>query len=276
MVSDRHEDLVATLKQLGEDLVASVPDGGGPVAGALDQIEATSPGSRGAVRSRTTVGRGPSGGSMPRRVAVGVGLVLAIVVAVPGPRAAVARFLGVGGVRVVTVSDDPADEVPTFVSDWYDPGEPLPVDRALAQAPGPMLPAGLGVPSGAFAGRPAGAVTLVWASGDDLPDIAPDRSPTGVGLVLTAFPGSTDEPVMVKMVGPSTSLQTVTVGGGTGYWIADFSHTVQVLDPDGQPLPDTLRLAGDSLLWSDGTTTYRLESGLGRAGAVALAERIVP
>jgi hypothetical protein len=204
-----------------------------------------------------------------------VALVAGAVLVAPGPRAAVARFLGIGGVRVVTTG-----EVPAGVGRAYDLGEPVPVEQALALAPAPLVPDGLGPPAAAFAGRPEGGVTLVWAATDALPGL--DGSGTGgatdgagsrrPGLIVTAFP-ATPEPVMTKGVGPGSRVQATTVEGRPGYWIAGAPHEVRVGDEPGAP-SDVVRLAGDTLLWTDGDTTYRLESALGREGAVAVAERI--
>jgi hypothetical protein len=190
------------------------------------------------------------------------------VVAAPGSRAALARILGIGGVHIVTTSDIPAD-----LALRYDLGESLPVERARAQAPGPLEPAGVGDALAAYAGRPQGGVTLVWATSDELPEIEGPGS-SGVGLIVTAFPGSPDRPVIQKQVGPSTMVGAVTVGGRPGYWISGAPHVVGLLDGAGEPMPEPARLAGNTLLWTDGSITYRLESALDRAGAVALAESI--
>ncbi|HET6950503.1 MAG TPA: hypothetical protein VFI47_09010, partial [Acidimicrobiales bacterium] len=65
--------------------------------------------------------------------------------------------------------------------------------------------------------------------------------------------------------------EAVTVAGRPGYWI-DGAHAVD-LGPLGGPA--RLRVAGDALVWVDGARTYRLESALGRTGAVAAAEALV-
>jgi hypothetical protein len=60
------------------------------------------------------------------------------------------------------------------------------------------------------------------------------------------------------------------VGGRPGFWVSG-AHQVGVLDRSGAFATDTVRLAGDTLLWQDGEVTYRLESGLDRDDAVAAA-----
>jgi hypothetical protein len=45
-------------------------------------------------------------------------------------------------------------------------------------------------------------------------------------------------------------------------WIEGAPHTVAYLDADGRLVPDTLRLAGNALIWQLGEITLRLESRL--------------
>jgi hypothetical protein len=274
-MAEPHDDLVGALAQLGGHLVVARSDERDPVAGALREIAGASPSpTRAPASSPTTVLLTPSLPRLSRRIAiVAVAVVVlagALLVAAPGPRAAVARFLGIGGVRVVTTR-----EVPYGFAQRHGLGDGVPVERALAQALGPIEPAGVGDPMAAFAGQPPGGVSLVWPASDDLPDVDA-AEPTGVGLIVTAFPGSTDTPVVAKQIGPSTILRSVLVGGRPGYWISGHPHVVEVLDASGEPVPDVMGLAGNTLLWTDGTITYRLESAIDREAAIALAESIAP
>jgi hypothetical protein len=293
-VDEREDDLVVALRDLGDDLVSSRPGARDPVAGAQHEIGAGRPLSgAGAVTSRSSVRRGLAqqrARRMPRPARrsvvvtiAGMVVAVALVVAAPGPRGAVADLLGIGGVRVVPRDELPGGAgeptgdtgVPDDVARDFDLGDSMPVESALAAAPGPMRPGALGDPDAAFAGLPEGAVTLAWDAGDGLPAIEA-AAPTGWGLVLTAFPGATGEPAIFKAPEPTTSVHAVMVGGRAGYWISGRTHTVSVLDPSGRPGPHVVRLAGNTLLWTEGDLTYRLESGLDRDAAVALAESIPP
>ena len=44
--------------------------------------------------------------------------------------------------------------------------------------------------------------------------------------------------------------------------------------PNGEFIEDGRRWVSDALVWTDGTTTYRIESALGRDATIALAESI--
>ncbi len=209
----------------------------------------------------------PRAGHLGRRpvlVAAAALLVLVGVVAAPGPRGAVARLLGIGGVRLELSGELPAGSPGT-----QGLGERIDVDAALDRAPAPLAPNGLGPPSAAFAGLPEGGVSLVWAARDGLPPLDP-AEPGGAALVVTAFPTGAGG----RLQKPVGNVEAVTVGHAEGLWISGPPHDVSVLGADGRPVPDTLRLARNTLLWQAGGITYRLESALGRDAAVALAESI--
>jgi hypothetical protein len=115
-----------------------------------------------------------------------------------------------------------------------------------------------------------GRLTLIWTSRPGLPD----TQASGIGLLLTEFRGSVDQEFFGKMVGPGTTLTPVTVGGSTGYWIAGALHDFFYLDANGQVVNDGRRVVGDTLIWTKGTMTFRLETSLGRAAAIRIAETI--
>ncbi len=69
-------------------------------------------------------------------------------------------------------------------------------------------------------------------------------------------------------------MQVVAVGDGPGYWIGGEAHTFGYVGPDGEVILETLRLAGNTLLWERDGETFRLESGLGLTEAIEVAESI--
>ncbi|HEX5824304.1 MAG TPA: hypothetical protein VFY18_07610, partial [Candidatus Limnocylindrales bacterium] len=115
-----------------------------------------------------------------------------------------------------------------------------------------------------------GRVSLVWAARPGLPE----TEAAGIGLLMTEFRGSVNEDFFQKMLGPDTTITPVTVGGGTGWWISGEPHDFLYVDARGETVFDSRRVVGDTLLWTRGDITFRMESSLGQAAAIALAETI--
>ena len=113
-----------------------------------------------------------------------------------------------------------------------------------------------------------GRVTLVWTARPGVPS----TSEGGYGLVVTAIPGSLNPDYFEKVIRPGTTVEPVEVNDATGYWISGSPHEFVYVDPAGEVRYDTQRLMGDTLAWSDGGVTYRIETGLGRDAAIRLAD----
>lgn len=259
-----HDDLVLALHELGDqlDLPATVD----PVASAVDRIRPPRP--TGLRQRRPPV---PGARRLLGAAAAVVLVGLAVVLAAPGSRHAVARWLGIGSVTVTYTG-----EVPAAAGRTYALGTPVPLAEAVerAETTGWRLaaPSAAGEPARAFVGRPAGGVNLVWAPSDELPEIGD----SGIGLLLTAMAGTTDAGGMSKQATRGTTVQLVRVGDNPAYWIAGELHEVVITDAAGDPVRDSSRLAGNTLLWTEGDVTYRLESALGRDEAVDLASTLRP
>lgn len=194
-------------------------------------------------------------------------LVIVAVLVLPAPRHAVARWLGIGTIEVTRV-----DTLPAGLGDHLVLGRRVPVADALASAAFDVLvPQAAGAPTAAFTGVPApDAVTLVWAPSADLPEVRT----TGVGLLLTEVLGSLDEPLIGKGVAEGTTFEAVTVDGHAGYWLGGPAHELFYRGPGGEPIADSERLAGNTLIWTVGDVTLRLESGLDKEAAIALAASV--
>lgn len=205
-------------------------------------------------------------------VAVSVAaLVVVTVLVVPAPRHAIARWFGIGAVEI-TRTDAPPTTAATDLREMLGVGTPTPVTEALSQAPFSIeLPASLGPPAAAFVDQPVeGAVTLVWAPADGYPEV--DES--GVGVLLTGLAGGVDRALLQKQVGLGVAIDTARVDGAPAYWLHGALHELYVLDADGDVVLDASRLAANTLLWENGGVTFRLESTLDRASALALAEAL--
>jgi hypothetical protein len=260
-MADVFDALIDDLRDLGADLDLAPGD---PVAAAVERIRAGTPAVSARPRWR---GRVVEGRERVLLAAAAVLLVaMAATVAIPGSRQAVARWIGIGQVTVTYT-----DEIPDTAGRAYDLGTAVPLERAIVTADRAgwrlRAPGVLGEPDRALVGRPAGSVTLVWAPAADLPEI----HDSGLGLVLTAMPGTTDAGGMSKQGTMGTTVELVRVGDRPAYWIAGAPHEVVITDPDGRVVHDTSRLAGNTLVWTEGDVTYRLESAHDREEAVELA-----
>jgi hypothetical protein len=252
-------DVEATLRDLGDRL--DVPPVGDLAEGVATRIERLETQAH-APRRRWTV---------PVVAAAAVLVVLATVVAVlPEPRQAVARWFGIGGVRFELTGDGPLDP---DVSSELDLGAPVAAEEAAGAVPFELgLPGAIGPPAAAYVGRPPDGISMVWPPAPELPEVGD----TGVGLLLTEFPGSTTETLVRKELGTGTRLEQVTVDGRDGYWITGAPHVVTYLDPAGDPHFDRVRLAGNTLLWEVDGVTHRLESALDLEAMFDLAESLRP
>ena len=86
--------------------------------------------------------------------------------------------------------------------------------------------------------------------------------------MLTVWPA--DEVLVHKMIGPGTVAEVVDVRGEPGVWISGVPHPVFYLDGGLEHGLDG-NLAGNVLVWQEGSAAYRLESGLTLARALELA-----
>jgi RNA polymerase sigma factor (sigma-70 family) len=247
---------------------------------------------RGTVKSRLSR-------AMTRLRAVVLPLLMAVLLLVltggalallPGVRSAVAQRLGLRDVSLTHVSSLPpavrgvptepdtltvppppeADAPATTEAPDVAPvgrglglGEPVDLEAARARVGfAPLLPAlpRLGPPDEVYADAnddAAGArLTLLYRPTQSLPAVGS----TGVGLLVTELRSAADRNVpLAKQLGPNTRLQEVQVNGGRGYWIEGQAHVVLLRDRNGVVREDTIRLAGNTLLWEQGELTLRVE-----------------
>lgn len=118
--------------------------------------------------------------------------------------------------------------------------------------------------------RKAGQVALAWRTRADLPA----TTEPGVGMLLMQFNGRLDQGMITKMIDSGTNVERVAVGGNPGFWITGDQHFFFYEDANGNAVDDTRRWVGDTLLWTEGGLTYRLEASLGRATAIRIAESL--
>ena len=206
----------------------------------------------------------------------------ASVVLLPDVRTAIANRLGLRGAEIRWLDETPPPP-PSPVGRSLMLGRPVMLAEAQAAVRFPVLipaAAGIGVPQEIYVsgGGADAMISFVYPAATGLPAVGE----TGAGALLTQFAGRTERSLIEKgLVSPSTSgqpeslLEPVTVHGEPGFWISGAPHAVFfVCSGVGECRQEPYRLAGDVLLWEHEGVTLRLESGLSRDAALAIAETV--
>lgn len=114
---------------------------------------------------------------------------------------------------------------------------------------------------------PTGAqVSFVYGPRPGLP-----AGPSGYGALVSQLPGSFDASLIGKGLGPGASVVHTTVGASPALWIEGQAHFFFYRDPSGAIVQESLRLAGNTLLWDRGGQLMRLEAQVSRARAIEIA-----
>jgi hypothetical protein len=202
--------------------------------------------------------------------------VLAFALVVLAATAAVAGLLGVPGLKLIFRPE----AVPSIAPSGPSVGRHLALggrttleDASRRASFRPLVAhvAGFPQPEVYFFPQPAGGrISFVYRAGPELP---PTRQ-TGVGLLLTEFLGTRNEQFLEKTIFQGGHVQRVSVDGKPGFWIFGAPHEVVLTDKFGQPVAETLRLAGNTLVWQDGQVTLRLEGRFGKQRALAIARTV--
>ena len=187
----------------------------------------------------------------------------------PDLAARAAEVLGLPGAQIFRISTTPTP-MPTTGASVSFPGQ-----RAASVADASRLagfpvrePAALGAADEIYVELAPVRVTLIYRSRQGLPVTALP----GISALIVEFKGSLDAPILGKAIGPGTTLEAVPLSSGSAaYWLAGQPHQFFYRDSTGNIQPDTLRLAGNTLLWDSGGVTYRLESQVSREEAVRIA-----
>lgn len=167
---------------------------------------------------------------------------LAVAFAVPDARSAILRFLHLGGVTIERVDTLPRAERRALVDAL---GAPVSPSDAAAVLGEPFREPGVRL-------YRSGPVISTLLAGD---------------VLLSEVRSS--EVMLKKLADGSTSAQWLSVGPAPTVWISGGEHVFVA-----PRLP--ARYAGNTLLWQDGTITFRLEGrGLTLARARELARRLL-
>jgi hypothetical protein len=162
----------------------------------------------------------------------------------PSPKPATSPVVTFAGERAASLAD--ASRIAGFRVQW---------------------PGALGTPDEIYVETSPVRVTLVYRSRPGVPATAIP----GVSALVVQFPGRIDQAVLGKTAPPNTTVETVPVSGSLGYWLSGQPHQVFYFDASGNFREESLRLAGNTLLWEAGGVTYRLEADVTKEEAVRIA-----
>jgi hypothetical protein len=180
-------------------------------------------------------------------------LLAATAAAIPGVRNPVLDWLGLRSVRV--------ERVPAPLREA--PGQGLGLGRHVTFAAArsrlgftPVLPTGLGRPTVYYEGFPAGGqLGLVYPH----------------GIVISEVEGRLETDYLAKFLPPGTKADPVTIRGERALWIHGAPHQYAYLDKTGEIRTDSVRTAGDVLLWRRGDLLIRIEGARSKDQALAIA-----
>jgi hypothetical protein len=136
----------------------------------------------------------------------------------------------------------------------------------------PALPTdpAIGTPAAVYIDPELGnQVAYVWPSSE----VLPETTEPGIGLILMRFDGVFDDGYRQKLIGDGATIEPVSIDGGRGFWISG-AHFFFYVHNDSTRIHEERRWVGDALIWSDGETTYRIESALGRDASMAMARSL--
>jgi hypothetical protein len=192
----------------------------------------------------------------------------------PEARTVVADRLGMRG---VTVEQPHAVTLPTAGTRGKigpdNLGERVIMDEARARVGFPVLvptDSELGPPDEMYVdfAIPGGQVGLVYGPRAAIPATA---------FFLFEFQspqGSINQGLLGKQLAVETRVEAIQVNGGRGLWIEGAPHVLYIPDARGEMRAETVRLAGNVLLWEQGDVTLRLEGPLSKELALRIAASV--
>jgi hypothetical protein len=186
---------------------------------------------------------------------VGVGIAMAV----PDARSAILRFFGIGSVKIERVDTLPASREAPLTAGLGPVRTRVDAERIAGFRM--VLPQFKGEPPSRYYAIPDALVATVIRSG-----------PTP--LVLTELRGDQTW-LSKKIVGQDTKIEPARVDVYDGLFLSGGRHVLLYEVAHGTEVRQlATRFAGNVLLWSDGTRTYRLEGRVSRDEAIRLATLI--
>lgn len=196
-------------------------------------------------------------------------ILASVLVLSPGARATVASWFHFAGVQISSGNLPPGP-----LGHNLNLGRRVSLKEAQKRVPFPILvptALGLGAPDEIYVGTPpsGGRVSLVYRARHGLPR----ASTTGAGLLLTEAQARF---FVGKTIPPGTTMDQVDINGDQGVWLGGAPHVVYYINQQGRPQSDTIRLAGNALLWQHGPVTLRLEGRLSEQREILIAQSMAP
>lgn len=221
----------------------------------------------------------PRYGLMPALVTLAILLVVVLAFS-PDARATAADILRLRGIEIFrgpAPTPTPAASPlgipsPTPALDRATLGEPVTLADARQRAGfGLVLPDDplLGPPDAVYVRAVEGSVAVSFAY-RVRPGI-PVSPEAGIAALVTELGGRLEPAILGKVVGPGTSIELLTVNGEPGAWLEGRPHQVFYTATGGAFVNDTLRLAGNTLIWEQGGIVMRLEAQVDKATALRIA-----
>ncbi|MDQ3982106.1 MAG: hypothetical protein M3271_05435, partial [Actinomycetota bacterium] len=112
----------------------------------------------------------------------------------------------------------------------------------------------------------SGMVSLVY------PEDA--RTASEARLLVTQFIGSVDDAFFKKVEVPGGKISAAQVGSERGYWVSGEPHLIYYMDESFDIREETVRLAGNVLLWDRDGVTYRIEGAESLREALRIARSL--
>jgi hypothetical protein len=199
-----------------------------------------------------------------------LGLAAALLIATPVAAGVLTQWV-IGGSKVTRVASLPAPTSPAL--SVY--GTTTSLERAQDDVSFPILqPASdvLGSPVEIRSDTtpPGGRVTLLYPPNSHLPALAAE----GVGAALTELRATTGRAFFGKMVTQGTTVTTFSIHGQPAIWLSGDPHVIIYHAHDGIDYADTVVLAGNVLLWQQGSLLLRLETKLDLEHARVIANSV--
>lgn len=195
-------------------------------------------------------------------------LLVVLALGSPGVRAAAQEFLHLRGIDIFPVPSVPTLTPRPSSSAGLVPGEHVTLAEAQRRVQFTIRqPAALGTPDEVYVDS-GDRVTLLYRERPGIPQSAA----TGVAALVVEMRGTLDASFLGKAVGPDTTVANVTVNGVPGYWLEGAPHFFFYRLENGSVIQDTLRLAGNTLVWVQDGVTLRVEANVPKETAVRIAE----